>query len=67
MTAEELAKILHQELDAEGWGDISMDVIYYVANPVAAKADGVSEDVELARDVTSLRAVLTAVCDRLPR
>jgi hypothetical protein len=67
MTAQELAKLLFEELHADGWGDINPDALYYVANPEIGVVDRVTDDEDMLRDIEGLRKVLERVVARLPK
>lgn len=57
LTVEKLARIMHEELEHDGWGDIDPDTFSLVAN-----ADGCDDEDE---DEAALRSVLERVIKRL--
>lgn len=58
MDAEMLARILHEELEKDGWGDIDPYLFKEVSESGGAKA-------QMSEDAYALEDVLARVCRRI--
>lgn len=64
VTAQQLAKLIYEELERDGWGDIDPSLFRMIAEG-AAGVENDDEPFELMDDSAEMEKVLVRVCERL--